>query len=302
MICKICQKEFSNNLSGKLTHHLLNAHNMSIEDYVIFSDYNNIAPVCACGLCDNKPLFYRGKFSKYALNHDKYKFRELMYVDKYGIPKCHNCNKEIGFNRGQPNTYCSSQCSSLCVGYFLNPDSQNVVKESVKNKYGVDHISQVKEVAEKISKSNIGKIKNIEDQDVWKSNISKSMKKKWEDLDWKQKVSNAIKIGTNQEHVKKFRSELMISRLISSTGFKLSKLHKKIRFLLNLDDLGFISEQRVSRYCVDEINFDKRIIIEINGDYVHANPNSYNSNHMIVLGKNKILAKDKPTIIERDGI
>lgn len=54
-----------------------------------------------------------------------------------------------------------------------------------------------------------------------------------------------------------------------------SKLHKSIKKKLGLSRLGFKSERWVGRYRVDEINYDSRIIVEINGDAVHGNPRVY---------------------------
>lgn len=58
-------------------------------------------------------------------------------------------------------------------------------------------------------------------------------------------------------------------------GTVLTALHKRIRAILCLGDLGFLSEQCIGPYRVDEFHRDKRVIVEINGDYVHANPKKY---------------------------
>ena len=74
---------------------------------------------------------------------------------------------------------------------------------------------------------------------------------------------------------------------------KHSKLHKKIASYLGLKDFGFESEKVIFRYRVDEVNFEKKIIIEINGDYIHANPNMFEADDMIVVRKSRYLAQDK---------
>lgn len=56
-ICEIC-KESHNYISGFFTRHLRDVHDMTLEDYVILTEYNDIPPVCACGLCDERPQFY----------------------------------------------------------------------------------------------------------------------------------------------------------------------------------------------------------------------------------------------------
>ncbi|MGI0058163.1 MAG: hypothetical protein ACREBJ_00205 [Nitrosotalea sp.] len=74
---------------------------------------------------------------------------------------------------------------------------------------------------------------------------------------------------------------------------KNSKLHKSISEYLNLKNLGFESEKVVFRYRVDEINFDKKVIVEINGDYVHTNPNKFTADDMIIVRSSQYTAQDK---------
>ena len=104
--CFICKVEFINNNGGQLTNHIKKHHNINLVDYVILTEYNNIPPKCKCGLCDEVPHLYRGKFLNYAKGHDGFKFKENEYIKKYGIPKCKKCDKEVGFYRGSPNKYC----------------------------------------------------------------------------------------------------------------------------------------------------------------------------------------------------
>ena len=70
--CEICNQEFKNNLGGDLTKHLREEHNMSMEDYYVLTELNGIEPRCQCGLCEERPNFYRGKFRKYAIGNEKH--------------------------------------------------------------------------------------------------------------------------------------------------------------------------------------------------------------------------------------
>ena len=78
VVCFICKSEFSNNKGGQLTNHLKNDHNITLLEYVILTEYDNIPPKCKCGLCDEIPHLYRGKFLQYAKGHDSFKRREEM--------------------------------------------------------------------------------------------------------------------------------------------------------------------------------------------------------------------------------
>jgi len=57
--------------------------------------------------------------------------------------------------------------------------------------------------------------------------------------------------------------------------------------------LGFESEVVVGRYRVDEIHKEASLIVEINGDYVHANPSIYEEDEQIRLRGSSYLARDK---------
>lgn len=57
--------------------------------------------------------------------------------------------------------------------------------------------------------------------------------------------------------------------------------------------MGFESEKVIFRYRVDEVNFEKKIIIEINGDHIHANPTKFKSDDLIIVRKSQYLAQDK---------
>lgn len=74
---------------------------------------------------------------------------------------------------------------------------------------------------------------------------------------------------------------------------RLSKLHVSIRSKLKLKDFGFKSEQKIGYYRADELHPKKKIIIEINGDYVHANPKIYKSADRILLRGNTYTAQEK---------
>lgn len=74
---------------------------------------------------------------------------------------------------------------------------------------------------------------------------------------------------------------------------RLSKLHQQIREKLDLGNLGFVSEQRVLKYFVDELNEDKKIIVEIYGDYPHANPKKYSQDFVVRLYGQSFTAAEK---------
>jgi very-short-patch-repair endonuclease len=221
-----------------------------------------------------------------------FEFKEKMYIELYGSPKCLNCKVDVGFHRGAPKSFCSPKCSGEYGGGFTKPDVQLTIRKNNLEKYGVEFVAQVPEIAKKVSISKTG-ISTGPLSEEHKAKIGKSSKIKWQNSDFRNKTIPAIKKSLNTPEVRKFRSELMTNRLLNDNSKKLSKLHQKIKEFLGLEKLGFSSEQRVSRYCADELNEDRKIIIEINGDYVHGNPRKYDDSFLIVIGNSKTLAKDK---------
>ena len=96
--------------------------------------------------------------------------------------------------------------------------------------------------------------------------------------------------------MKQARKNPVFNKKLSSSFSKnnrLTKIHKKIKQYLNLESLGYISEQSVGKYFVDELNENKKTIIEINGDYVHANPKMFSSSDIIKLPNSKYTAAEK---------
>lgn len=70
-------------------------------------------------------------------------------------------------------------------------------------------------------------------------------------------------------------------------------IYKKIKEQLKFEDLGFISEQQILRYHADELHPIKKIVIEIYGDYCHANPKKFKENDLIRLHGQSFYAHQK---------
>lgn len=259
--CHICNKEFKSNKGGEFTNHL-KIHNSTFEEYITFTEYNNIKPRCACGYCNKTPLFFRGKYNKYAKGHNKFSYQITEFIKNNGIPRCKHCNKELDnskFTRWPIPEFCSLKCSG-----------NNKLEER-------------------------------------KVKISKGLKEKWKDDNYRKIITKISKINANKPERKKqqslymkelWRNEDFIKMQMQRNasffqGHRTSKLHFKIREHLELDELGFNLEQNISKYFVDELNKEMKIIIEINDDYVHANPEIYKPDDEIILPGNSYLAKEK---------
>lgn len=98
-----------------------------------------------------------------------------------------------------------------------------------------------------------------------------------QDADKRSKVSAGMKnyFSNNPEKLEEF---LLTSK---SAGGKLTKLHQRMRSVLGMDELGFISEQHVNNRMVDELHIDKKVIVEFYGNHVHADPNKFEAGDII---------------------
>lgn len=119
----------------------------------------------------------------------------------------------------------------------------------------------------------------VDDNKERKIKFVQTMKNLWKSEEHRNKISQQMKERRNSFEFKQ--------KLASSTKCgKLSKLHQSIKQTLELDKLGFVSEQVIDKFFVDELNIDKKIVIEINGDYIHANPKIYQPSDIIkIMGK-----------------
>lgn len=310
IMCKLCNEEFDNNLGGQLTNHLLSYHNITIEEYVIITEYNEISPKCECGFCLEVPRYNRGKFFKFAKGHNTFKFREEQYVIRFGEPTCEVCGNLTGFHRANPKPLCC-ECmeeyqykNNMVVKRtyaFENPETQDKVKQTVFEKYGVAVVSQSPEIREKMKESLRTNPRPVHiHTEEQRRKMSVSTKRKWTDPDFRNKTSKNLKIACNKPEerarrsiVQKERWKLLKENNTQDPLYKSSKLHMSIREELNLSAYGFISEQVIDWYVADELCPDKKLIIEINGDFWHANPNKYLETDVIKAPGEPFIAGDK---------
>tara|TARA_Y100000310_G_scaffold345544_1_gene466305 strand:+ start:5994 stop:6833 length:840 start_codon:yes stop_codon:yes gene_type:complete len=120
--------------------------------------------------------------------------------------------------------------------------------------------------------------------------MSKSEKKRrsaigkayWDALTEEEKVARLAKNNYS----------LILKKLLCNGGLY-SGLHKKVKKDMNSEELlNFISEEKIGRYVYDEVSHELKIVIEINGDYWHANPKKYNKNQKIAYPKGIIEAQE----------
>jgi very-short-patch-repair endonuclease len=297
LVCHLCHETFTNNVGGQLTLHLRNVHAVSLGDRFVVLHLGGVEPRCACGLCSERPEFVRGAFKKYASHHRRFDVREQLYRTKHGDPTCEQCGKSVRFARGVPRRYCSLQCAIIGKG-FSRPETQLKVLGTVRARYGVDNVSQVDEVRRRIGRKGVSR----RPSDATKQLMSGSLVVRWADAKYRTRTSAAIKRGVNTPEERLRRSKQMtiqmsdpeFQRLVWAKHHnRLTKMHQQFRKALTLDELGFISERRIGRWWVDELNERAKLIIEFNGDYPHANPRLYAADDVIRLRGQSYTAREK---------
>jgi len=73
----------------------------------------------------------------------------------------------------------------------------------------------------------------------------------------------------------------------------LSGLHRRVKVeIIRQGISGFLSEQLIGKHRVDEVNNERKVALEIFGDYWHCNPSLYLSDDVISRDGQKVTAKD----------
>lgn len=163
--------------------------------------------------------------------------------------------------------------------------------ESVKRKYGVDNVFQIKEIIAKICcDENYIKKYGITRKEL----ISRKLKQVWANLTDEQKYEWLNKSLRSDKSLKK-RNEYSISKLESRIACILVDL--KIDF-----EQQFIINSNNKKKLYDFLFKKYNLILEVQGDYWHANPECYKENDIIHYHTGYILAKDvwKKDIEKRD--
>ena len=141
--CEICGFDFHFQ-TGRFTNHLITEHNTTLRDYLIQCELSGKTPKCECGYCEEDAPFFRGNFLERIGKHQKYEWLKEQYIIKNGKPKCENCGKDVKWNRGLPNRFCSFKC-------LPNNWNQEKINITVKERYDVDNVAFLPNIQIKIS-------------------------------------------------------------------------------------------------------------------------------------------------------
>lgn len=186
--------------------------------------------------------------------------------------------------------------------------TQEKTINTTQERYGVDNASQSIEIKNKkketfLSNYGVDNIWKLTDYYIWmneymlstygQKRITNSDKiletrNNWDDdkyKEWCKKISNA-KIR-EWENMSEEDKQIRITRLLNITT---SSIETKIGNLLLELNIPFTTQYKINNRYFDFLINDTQIIIEVNGDYWHANPEKYKENDILNLGRGKLMS------------
>ena len=229
------------------------------------------------------------------------------YLEGYSIDEIKN---EYGFNFS--NLFIFLNIKRTNSESKKTQKYQEKIKKTCIEKYGVDNPSKSKEIKEKKKQTfikNFGyennfcnpeirekAISNI-DYDVLGKKLKESIFNKYGvenimDLDWiRKKSGESIKKSWS---LKSYEERLKETEYSRSCIKYTSKLELRIQEILNQNKITYTANGFLYSYNFDII-FKNKTILEIQGDFWHANPLFYKKNDMLLEGLSvkKVWDKDK---------
>lgn len=264
-ICKICGKEFIE--FNSLRIHSSQKHNYTSEQVYLIYKLNGIIPKCECG-CGEKPPFdtINKGFSRFIKgHHNRVKGKNNFHKN----PETHKKAIETQKKNWKEGKY---------KGWWEDKSEETFYKiEGIKEK-----LRNNKERGKSISK----KLKGVPKTEESKRKLSETQKNRYK---------NNPQLRINQ-------SQYRLEWMRKNSKVKTSKLEEK--FMKILDGVGLIKDvDYIHNHLISKIKtfFDfyipnKKIIIEVDGDFYHCNPNTkYSIPEYEIQKKNKLNDKRKNT-------
>ena len=255
-ICKICQKEC--NTLNSLRSHSIQKHNISSDK--IYVDYvlNGKEPKCECGCGNNSPFISINKgFSRFIQSHHN------------RIKGNNNFHKDPNTHKKAIETQKKNWKEGKYVGWWKDKSEDTLKKiEGIKDK-----LRNNKERGKKISQS----MKGVPKTEESKRKLSISQKKRYKDNP-KLKEDSSIR---------------RINWLKTNLSSKKSKLELRFESMLKLINLKFINQYEFKKRLFDFYLEDFNILIEVDGDFYHCNPDS--KHNEIVYDTQKITKQNVET-------
>ena len=270
--CKICQKECKGLNSLRL--HSIQKHNISSEQIYIDYVLNGVKPTCECGCGKTTKFLSVGRgYSKFIQSHHN------------RVPGKNNFHKNPNTHQKAIETQKKNWKEGKYVGWWENKTPETLEKiEGIKEKLRNDK-ERGKKISKKLKgvpKTEISKIKNSESQKVRYKNNPKLRE---------QQSKTRLKWMRDNSKVKTSKLETTFINILTSFGL--------------IEDVDFIHNHLISniKTFFDFYIPSKKIIIEVDGDFYHCNPNTkYSTPIYEIQKKNKTNDKRKNTWCQNHGM
>ena len=239
-ICKICKKECEG--INSLRSHSIQKHNVTSEEIYLNYILNGVKPKCECGCGETTNFISVGKgYSKFIQSHHN------------RVPGKNNYHKDPKTHQKAIDTQKKNWKDGKYVGWWENKTTNTLIKiEGIKEK-----LRNNKERGDKISK----KLKGIPKSEESKIKNSISQKKRYND----------------NPKLRKDASNRRVTWLKSKLSNKKTKLETKFELLLNLIGIEFEFQFEFKKRLFDFKIKHKNILIEVDGDFYHCNPDTKHS-------------------------
>jgi len=284
MKCIICSKEF--NFNNHLKSHINKNHNIDklTNELNYLKSQSNISDE---NLNDIKEMYISG-YNSYDIKL-KYNINCSNYIELLGIKRTNSESKKTLIYKNKIET------TNIKKYGFKNPSSSKEIKNKVKNTFIKNH-GYENNFCNKEIQNNAQK--NI-DYDKCQKTLIQNLK-----LKYGINITNVAQIPGVGDKISKTK-KLAFSHMSDDDRRKfteharsyvkyISSLELRIQSILNDLNIEYTANGFLYRYNFDFI-FKNKIILEIQGDFWHANPDMYNENDIILKGlsANDLWKKDE---------
>lgn len=241
LICKECNQEFKT--LDSLRRHRSQKHKINAEQTYIDYVLNGIKPKCKCGCgSDVKYLGIDVGYTEYVRGHSSRIHNNWGHNPK-AVKKSHETQKKMYEN------------GDLIIW------NKGLTMEDDRVKDNIQKIMSNPNRGKSISKKLTGVPKSKEHR----LKIKENAKKRWENSEEREKQSERkIKwLLKNNYNNKKTDLECLFQTFLESLGF--------------IEDVDFIYQYQVGHALFDFYLINYNILIEVDGDFQHCNPNSTHS-------------------------
>jgi very-short-patch-repair endonuclease len=236
--CKECNREFES--LDSLRRHRSQAHKIGSEQTYIDYVLDGIEPKCKCG-CGQKPNFLsiQNGFRDYVLGHSS-RVNNNWGHNSEAVKKSHETQKKM---------YEKGELIPWNKGLDITDDR---VKKNIEKT--MSNPNRGKNISKKLS--------GVPKSKKHKEKISKNAKKRWSNPEERKKQSDRLikRLTEKNNNNKKTQLEKQFQSFLESLGLK--------------EKIDFKYQYQVAQNIFDFYLFKYNILIEVDGDFHHCNPNS----------------------------